>query len=258
MSKDPAFLFYPKDWLQGTSKLMPAEKGIYIDLLAHQHQDGSIPSDTRRLARMVGMSHDEFLPLWDVVKLKFKLSDGGVLVNQKLTTVVTNRSTKSKTKKISGTLASLIRLSSATQDQKEKIKKMFRINDFVDFDDHLVNQEVTKWFSECLKSIATANGNTISNDNSIIGVVIFDAEKEILKNQIEFERICMVTGKDPITGKESLHKYHLFLEEKEQYPKTKKSVFAGFEKWLINEKQYSKNGTKGNTGVGRTIEFDRP
>lgn len=72
-----------------------------------------------------------------------------------------------------------------------------------------------------------------------LGVVVYDAEAEILKNQIEFERICTTVGKNQAGAKESLRKYHLYLEEKEQYPKGRKAVFAGFEKWLRNEKNFN-------------------
>lgn len=78
--------------------------------------------------------------------------------------------------------------------------------------------------------------------DEFLGIVIYDAEKEILENQAIFEGICISTGKDPTTAKEALRKYHLWLLDKEQYPKGRKAVFAGFEKWLMNEKKYS-NGT---------------
>jgi len=58
--KDPAFLFYPKDWISGTSEMLPNEKGIYIDLLCYQHQNSDLPNDTKRLSRIVGLGHDEF------------------------------------------------------------------------------------------------------------------------------------------------------------------------------------------------------
>jgi len=101
-----------------------------------------------------------------------------------------------------------------------------------------------------------------SNSKDFLGIVIYNAEEEILKNEIRFHEICSTTGKDVESGKKSLHKYHLFLEEKEQYPKGKKAVFAGFEKWLLNEKDFSNGKGKQNSGtdksVGRTIEFDKP
>lgn len=95
-------------------------------------------------------------------------------------------------------------------------------------------------------------GDVIAQDAKIEageGLAIYDAEQEILKNQIEFERICVSVGADLKNAKDSLRKYHLFLEEKEQYPKGKKAVFAGFEKWLLNEKKFTKNGTTKNHRV---------
>lgn len=71
-----------------------------------------------------------------------------------------------------------------------------------------------------------------------LGIVVYDAEETILNNQIQLERICVVAGVKLDSAKESLHKYHLHLEEKEQYPKGKKAVFAGFEKWLRNERNF--------------------
>lgn len=76
---------------------------------------------------------------------------------------------------------------------------------------------------------------------SILGV--FNAEEEILKNQIRFQELLMNAGREISQGREILHKYHLHLEEKNHYPKSKKQVFAGFEKWLMNESKFESNGT---------------
>lgn len=76
--------------------------------------------------------------------------------------------------------------------------------------------------------------------------VVYNAEDEILKNPIEFERLCMNAGLEISAGKDVLRKYHLYKEEKEQYPMGKKAVFAGFEKWLLNEKKFT-NGTHQQT-----------
>lgn len=88
----------------------------------------------------------------------------------------------------------------------------------------------------------------------------YDAEKEVLASQIYFERICMNAKKfDLQAAKFSLRKFHLHLEANAKYPQTRKQVFAGFEKWLLNEK-ISNNGKSGNGNgsVGKTIEFDQP
>lgn len=88
-------------------------------------------------------------------------------------------------------------------------------------------------------------------------LVVYNAEIEILKNPIWLEKICMNNQKNVEDGKACLHKYHLYLEEKEQYPRTKKSVIAGFEKWLINDKQFSKNGQHTTSTTGKEIKFDK-
>jgi len=167
MSKDPAFLFYSKDWLQGTAQLMPDEKGVYIDLLAHQHQDNDLPNDIKRLARIVGMAEKDFLPIWEVLKVKFVNSGNNRLVNRKLTEISTERSTKGLRNRISGTFASIIRLSTEPYEKKAEIKKLFNIDDFITVPDHLLTESITEWFLLRLKSIEDGNANTSEDGNTI-------------------------------------------------------------------------------------------
>jgi hypothetical protein len=68
--------------------------------------------------------------------------------------------------------------------------------------------------------------------------MVFDVEKLLKENPIQFERICISAKKNQEQAKESLRKYHLYLSEKEQYPKSKNALFSGFEKWLLNEKNF--------------------
>ncbi len=245
MAKDPAFLFYSKDWLQGTSSMMPEEKGVYIDLLSHQHQDGDLPSDTKRLARMVGLSEDCFIPIWTVLQLKFK-PKGNRLVNQKLTNIMTERLTKGATNKVSGTFASIIRLGNFSDEIKSELKKSFKIDDFLTESDRSVKERLTDWIMERLgvrfKSIATANGTVNGNINTDIGTVIFDIEKYLKEHRSDFEIVCIATHKTEQEGLLILTKYHLWNQENEKYPKTPLALIAGFRKWLMNENKFS-NGT---------------
>ena len=71
MSKDPAVLFYTKDWLEGTVDMFPEEKGVYIDLLCYQHQKGFLPSNQRRLAKITGISEEKFIQIWQEIRSKF-------------------------------------------------------------------------------------------------------------------------------------------------------------------------------------------
>ncbi|KAA1244515.1 DUF1376 domain-containing protein [Aquimarina sp. RZ0] len=71
MKKDPAVLFYTKDWLEGTVDMFPEEKGVYIDLLCYQHQKGFLPQNERRLAKITGISEEKFTKIWQEIRGKF-------------------------------------------------------------------------------------------------------------------------------------------------------------------------------------------
>lgn len=83
------------------------------------------------------------------------------------------------------------------------------------------------------------NRTRIELEEKVNTDLVYDAEKSILASPIQLEQIIMRHGIQHKPGMEALRKYHLHLEEKEQYPKTKKAVLAGFEKWLMNEKKFS-------------------
>lgn len=134
------------------------------------------------------------------------------------------------------------------------LKKYDLMNDDFTIKKNLILEDPLKELNRGT-GLLLGNGNGLGNGNR--GIVIYNAEDEIKKNQIEFERICISTYKTQEQGYESLRKYHLHLEEKELYPKTKKSIFAGFEKWLLNEKK-NFNGKSNTQQVGRAIEFDKP
>lgn len=67
--KDPAFLFYPGDWMQSeTVRAMTYEqRGVYLELLAMAWLEGSIPEDPERLRRMVGLSAARWAKVWPLV-----------------------------------------------------------------------------------------------------------------------------------------------------------------------------------------------
>ena len=70
----------------------------------------------------------------------------------------------------------------------------------------------------------------------VSGKVFYDAKALILANQIEFESICMESGKSVTTVINSLENYHLWMQEKENYPKSKQALFSGFRRWIKNDR----------------------
>jgi uncharacterized protein YdaU (DUF1376 family) len=75
MAKDPAFLFYPNDYLGGTMGMTFEEKGAYIELLMLQFNRGHMSS--HMAAQVVGQ-------LWDKVRCKFDIDDNGLFYNKRL------------------------------------------------------------------------------------------------------------------------------------------------------------------------------
>lgn len=75
--------FWPKDYISATRAKRLAERGAYSDLLFFQWELGVLPGDTPTLARLLGVSQDEFNDVWPAIKDKFVERDGG-LVNERL------------------------------------------------------------------------------------------------------------------------------------------------------------------------------
>ena len=85
MAKDPAFLFYPGDWLGGTMLLTRHQKGCYMDLLMAQFNSGPLSLDQIKLV----LGQDQ--ALWTVLQDKFKKDNSGRFFNQKLATEIEKR-----------------------------------------------------------------------------------------------------------------------------------------------------------------------
>jgi uncharacterized protein YdaU (DUF1376 family) len=166
MEKDPAFLWYSKDWLGGTADMMPEEKGVYVDLLSHQHIRGGLPTDTIRLAKLAGIPHDQFMKIWAVIGVKFYENEG-LYFNKKLLKIIKSRKEKGWKNTIIGTFASLLRLGKFTKKQYQSLKNQFNPDDFIECEAERLTERLTEWIEERLKSIANANANKKSINYSI-------------------------------------------------------------------------------------------
>jgi hypothetical protein len=158
MAKDPAFLMYSKDWLTDTAEYMPDEKGVYIDLLCYQHQNKGLPTNTERLAKMVGVSHEQFLKIWDAISHHFDQMDNR-LVNRKLKGIMTERETKSLINTITGTFAGLLRLGNFSAKQYKYLKDSFKADEFVKYPKNEISKRLTEWITERLDSWLKSIGN---------------------------------------------------------------------------------------------------
>lgn len=64
--------------------MSPAGQGVYIRLLCHQFQNGSIPDDGRRICRIASIFPDEWEPIKVEVLAKFESDGKGGLVNARM------------------------------------------------------------------------------------------------------------------------------------------------------------------------------
>lgn len=178
--KDPAFLFYSKDFYEGTRMMLPEERACYIDLLIYQHQNGLIPLDLKRVAMYCSGCSIETIEL--VLNQKFnQMVDGWS--NDRLTIEVNTRLTGRPKKIASASFAGLISSNNLSKKDIVLLKKKFKIDEFIYENDNLITDEtliksrVKEWFNKMLNQMVKnlANANAIAN---AIADTIENKEKE--------------------------------------------------------------------------------
>src|ERR1035437_5384738 len=82
--KDPAFLFYPNDYIGGTMGMTFEEKGAYVELLMAQFNRGHMTSQVA--GQVVGQ-------IWDKIRNKFKVDNEELYYNERLDIEMNKRKT---------------------------------------------------------------------------------------------------------------------------------------------------------------------
>lgn len=95
MSKDPAFLFYPGDWMGGTVTFSRLHKGAYIDLLMAQYNIGHMSIEDIKI--ILGADYET---MWESkLKSKFIQDANGLFYNKKLEEVIEKRKAFSESRR---------------------------------------------------------------------------------------------------------------------------------------------------------------
>lgn len=165
MIKDPAFLFYSKDFYEGTRMMLPEERACYIDLLIYQHQNGIIPLDLKRV--LMYCSGVDEATLKATLKAKFKQTLEGWL-NERLENEIENRTSFKKEQSLSGKMGQFWKKAYQFLSKKEianlkkNITKEQIINILKEID--ITNEEDLKGsLKRCLSIYA--NEDAIVNEN---------------------------------------------------------------------------------------------
>jgi len=262
MTKDPAFLFYSKDFYEGTRMMLPEERACYIDLLIYQHQhDGIIPNDLRRLTMYCSGCSAEVVER--VLNHKFEQTADGWF-NHKLDHLVNERSTGKPKKIASACFAGLISSRNLTKSQTIKIKKSFQILDFIEengkliSDESIIKSRVREWFTkmvdQMVDNLAIANANA-SKEKGKGGVgekpVSDDREKYYsltelkaeVKNQFSWrESMCrnyreMDKSFTPKTLETYLEEFFKLISGDGDTERTLKDFQKHFNRWALKEIQ---------------------
>lgn len=214
--KDPAFLFYSKDFYEGTRMMLPVERACYVDLLIYQHQNGPIPNTLERV--LLYCNGVDEATLKATLKSKFDLTEAG-WVNKRLEMEMLCRDNYKSSQSLNGRIGQFWK----------KSRKLLSKSDFKKLQESIDKDVLTSLIDDldlkdegtlkgslkrCLSIYANANENKDieSKDKGGVGEKekgekekSFDrfnewVDKSIpylrrIKNQITFEEYCRLSEK---------------------------------------------------------------
>jgi hypothetical protein len=114
--KSPAFLFYSKDFYEGTRTMLPKERACLVDLMIYQQQHGPIPKDYERMV-MYCSGCDE-ATLMATLKAKFRETEHG-WINGKMEKVSRGREDYLDAQSINGRIGQFWKKVKALVNAKE-------------------------------------------------------------------------------------------------------------------------------------------
>jgi len=185
MSKDPAFLFYSKDFYEATRTMLPKERACYIDLLIYQHQNEYIPNEIERIS-MYCSGIDE-ATLQATLQAKFKLCDKG-WYNERLFEVIEQRKTFGEKQSDNGLIGQFFKKAKSSLPSKDYTKlKDFIYNVFTKeklINELKINNNHETMLQAMLKHLV--NVNVIVNEDVIINSSLKEKEFNFKNSLLEF------------------------------------------------------------------------
>lgn len=187
--KDPAFLFYSKDFYEGTRLMLPEERACYVDLLIYQHQNEIIPLDLRRV--LLYCSGVDLTTLEATLEAKFIKTDKGYF-NERLKDEVLKRGSYKSNQSDNGKVGQFWKKAKAILNQSDfnKLYKLLANNkafvlEFTENNTIDINS-LKGLFKQCLNNNVNVNVNVNANED----IIEKENEKEIKikKPKIEIEK----------------------------------------------------------------------
>jgi hypothetical protein len=225
MAKDPAFLFYPNDWLGGTMTLTRYQKGCYIDLLMAQFNSG--PLSLEAIKTLLGADHAQ----WAVLRAKFKQDAEGRFFNERM--------------------------------EAEKLKRLIfsesRKNNRIGKTKNKKNKELVNNTSKTyVKHMENGNENRNENEDEKLKY-----KNNVLLKKSEYEKLCADFGnKATDAAIEYLHLYKLEKNyiTKSDYLSIRRWVMGAVNKTKNNDNKQTLNyiiATDGTKIYEKDIDFSK-
>ena len=177
MGKDPAFLFYPGDWMGGTMGMTFEEKGCYLELLMMQFNNGKFTEQQVKQVLSVCFPH-----AWPTLKHKFQ-TDGTYYWNERLQIEIEKRSKFIESRRLSG-----------LTPKKEKAYAKHTLKRGEDED---VNENIIKNITEIYNNTPFAKIQKLTNTRK----AHLSARVKDYSEQVVIDTILSASKSDFLTGK---------------------------------------------------------
>jgi len=122
MSKDPAFLFYPGDWLGGTMGMSFEQKGCYLELLMMQFNHGKFTESEVKQVLSVCFDY-----AWPTLKRKFE-TDGTYFWNGRMQEEIEKRQSFIESRRLSGLTPKKYKAHAKRKHKRTEDRNKNRIN----------------------------------------------------------------------------------------------------------------------------------
>lgn len=176
--KDPAFLFYSKDFYEGTRTMFPEERACYIDLIIYQHQHEFIPNDIKKMTLYCNGINEATLEA--VLNAKFILTESG-WVNKKLQDVINKRSCYIDEQSMKGCNGQFFKTAKRLLSEKELelLKELFKGQTTKQIFEQIKDKQFNK------DTLINMLKLSLSNKENEIEIEIEDINKEENNNNAE-------------------------------------------------------------------------
>lgn len=231
MKKDPAVLFYINDWLTSTAEMDADCRGWYLNLLLHNYDKGTLPSELENLAVLCNVKFSEYKRFEQVfeqvLKQKFELLEDGRLSNQRTQSILKARELFKEKRSGAGKVSYLMRFF------YNKYKKEAKDSEIVDYVKSNLDTDIDTKNEHLIEQMFKHLLELYRNENEIGNKTVIDYDNLRLYWNTAFEKTKIPKIQTMTDGRKkavmAVLKKYTKEQLKETIDKVKKSEFLNGE-----------------------------